>query len=180
LALVKTGGVADAAVFFVGYFRGGPQFLNLAAKQLNMEKKPVSLGEVKKIIDEFTASNRKLLAGIDFVVGVSRGGLVPAALLATKINKPLVAAYINKNDEIFFDRSEWIKDKRVLVVDDVIRSGKTMRLLADHLNEISRPREVMIFTLYNVATLNEAIYGVSALSRQVVEDVIFPWDNQDA
>jgi hypoxanthine phosphoribosyltransferase len=179
LAPVKTGGLADVAVFSVGYFRGDSQFLNLAVKQMNMGKKLVSLGEVKNLVDEFATANRKLLAGIDFVIGVARGGLVPAALLATRIDKPLIAAYINKSDEIFFDRSEWIKDKRVLVVDDVIRSGKTMRLLADHLNEISGPREVIIFTLYSVATLNDAIYGVSALSRRIIEDVIFPWDNQD-
>jgi len=94
-----------------------------------MEKIKIGFGEVEKIIKEFAHGNREFLEEIDFVAGMSRGGLVPAALLAAKIDKPLVAAYINKNDEIFFDRAEWIASKNVLVVDDIIRSGKTLWFL---------------------------------------------------
>jgi len=143
-----------------------------------MEKISITLNEVKISIDEFIGKNQKLLAGIDFVVGVSRGGLVPAALLAARIDKPLAAAYINKNDEIFFDRAEWIRGKRVLAVDDVIRSGKTLWLLKNHLEKNTSAAKISFFTLFSVASLNDPAYEISAFTRPVNEDVIFPWDNQ--
>ena len=141
-----------------------------------MGKREVLFGEVEKIIDEFIAASRDFLAGIDFVVGVSRGGLIPAAMLAAQIGKPLVAAYINKNDEIFFDRAEWIKGKKVLVVDDIIRSGKTLWLLKKYLEENSKPKNISFFTLFKVNPLVIGSYNISAFSRESDEDIVFPWD----
>ena len=116
-------------------------------------KEQISLEEVKNIIDEFAADDAVFLSGIDFVIGVSRGGLVPAALLAARIDKPLAAAYINKHDEIFFDRPDWIKDKNVLVVDDVVRSGKTLWLLKNCLVGNSAPKSISFFTLFKIKSL---------------------------
>jgi len=44
-----------------------------------MEKVKIGLEEVEKIIRGFAADNKELLGKVDFVVGVSRGGLAPAA-----------------------------------------------------------------------------------------------------
>jgi len=54
------------------------------------------------------------LSQIDFIIGISRGGLIPATLLAAKINKPLIAIYIDKSNEIYFDRLIWINGKKFL------------------------------------------------------------------
>jgi len=70
-----------------------------------MDKKRISSDEVKRSIDEFAVKERVFLSGIDIVVGISRGGLVPAALLAAKIDKPLVAAYIKITDIQIADMS---------------------------------------------------------------------------
>jgi len=142
----------------------------------NMGKIKVGFGEVEKIIGDFVEGNKDFLEKIDFVIGVSRGGLAPAALLAAKIDKPLAAAYINKNDEIFFDRAKWIEDKNILAVDDIIRSGKTLRLLKNHLQAHCRPRMVSFFTLYRVKLLQNKNYNVESFSQEINGDVIFPWD----
>src|SRR5690606_17695522 len=81
--------------------------------------------QVKKLVH----SNKDELLQTEFVIGVSRGGLIPAAVVATTLNKPLVAAYIDKQDNVYFDRGDWIKDKKVLIVDDIVRSGKTLDLI---------------------------------------------------
>ena len=141
-----------------------------------MVKRAILLEDVEKIIDEFVAANKDFLAGIDFVVGVSRGGLVPAALLAAQIDKPLVAAYIDKSDEIFFDRADWIKGKNILVVDDIIRSGRTLWLLKKYLEENSKPKNISFFALFEVVTLKSSDYNFPSLARRVDEDAVFPWD----
>ena len=140
-------------------------------------KGEISLEAVNVIVNEFIGSSKEFLAGIDFVVGVSRGGLVPAALLAAKIDKPLIAAYINKQDEIFFDRGDWISDKNILVVDDIIRSGKTLRLLKNCLQKNCRLKSISFFALYRVKPLQNENYNIQSFSRETDEDIIFPWDN---
>lgn len=142
----------------------------------DMRKIRIGFGEVGKNVGEFVEGNKNFLQKIDFVVGMSRGGLAPAALLAAKIDKPLVAAYINKQDEIFFDRASWIESKNILIVDDIIRSGKTLWLLKNHLQVCCRPREISFFALYRVSPLQNESYNIRSFSRGINEDVIFPWD----
>jgi len=137
----------------------------------------VAFGEIEEGINGFIGENRDFLAGIDFVVGVSRGGLIPAALLAAKIDKPLAAVYIDKNDGIFFDRGEWIAGKNVLVVDDIIRSGKTLWLVKNHLEKCCRPKSISFFAFYRVLLLNDKKFNLLSFSREINEDVAFPWDN---
>lgn len=136
----------------------------------------VAFGEIEEVIDEFVDKNREFLDKIEVVIGVSRGGLVPAALLAAKVDKPLAAAYINKQDEIFFDRGEWIAGKNVLVVDDVIRSGKTLWLVKNHLQKCCRPKSISFFVLFKVKSLQNEDYRIQSFSREIDEDVVFPWD----
>ena len=141
-----------------------------------MDKRAVSLEDTEKIIDEFIVANKNFLVSVDFVVGMSRGGLVPAVLLSAKIDKPLVAAYIDKQDEIFFDRPEWIKNKNILVVDDIIRSGKTLWLLKNHLESNVAAKTISFFTLFKVKSLADEKFDLPVSSRGTDEDVVFPWD----
>ncbi|HPO06998.1 MAG TPA: phosphoribosyltransferase, partial [Candidatus Pacearchaeota archaeon] len=149
---------------------------NVGMSANNMGKVEVGFWEIEKIIGKFAGDNKDFLDKVEFVVGVSRGGLVPAALLAAKIDKPLAAAYINKQDEIFFDRGEWIAGKNVLVVDDVIRSGKTLWLVKNHLQKCCRPKSISFFVLFKVKSLQNEDYRIQSFSREIDEDVVFPWD----
>ena len=141
-----------------------------------MANKKISFDEIIGVIDDFIILKKELLIDIDFVIGMSRGGLVPAALLAGKIDKPLAAAYINKQDEIFFDRADWVKDKNVLVVDDVVRSGKTLWLLKNYLDSTSVPKSISFFTLFKIKSLLDNNYKIPVFSREIDDDVVFPWD----
>ena len=88
--------------------------------------KKITYEEVAKTIQDILAEFKPVLGDIEFVVGISRGGLFPAMVAATTLVKPLTVAYIDKEDNVYFDRTEWIKDKSVLLVDDIVRTGKTM------------------------------------------------------
>jgi hypoxanthine phosphoribosyltransferase len=141
-----------------------------------MDKRAVSLEDAEKIIDEFVAANKEFLAGVDFIVGMSRGGLIPAALLSAQIDKPLIAVYINKQDEIFFDRPDWINGKNVLVVDDVVRSGNTLWLLKKYLENNAAAKTISFFTLFKVKSLADKKFDLPVFSRDTDENVVFPWD----
>lgn len=136
----------------------------------------VTFDEIKNKTEKFVREHKELLPNIDIIVGISRGGLIPAAILAAAIDKPLAAAYINKNDEIFFDRLDWTEGKKILIVDDVVRSGKTLWLLRNHLVKHAKPAGISAFALFRVPSLGNNSYTVSVIAEEVEHDVIFPWD----
>lgn len=129
-----------------------------------------SLTQIQKEIKNLVEINLTSLEKIEFIVGISRGGLIPATLIATQLNKPLVVAYIDPQDNVYFDRGDWIKDRHILIVDDICRSGKTMNrikmLLMDYTKEIDT---LTVFKLPN--SLHMPSYSFKS-----IEDIKFPWD----
>lgn len=119
-------------------------------------------------------SHEEFLKTVDFVVGISRGGLVPAALVATRINKPLVAMYIDKQDNMYIDRTDWLDGKNILLVDDVCRTGKTLSLAVKLLEEKAHPSKVTTMTVYD-EDCNGKVYTPS-YSFRMHKEVIMPWD----
>ena len=130
-----------------------------------------TLAAVQSSISQFLRAHKRELAGIDFVVGVSRGGLIPAALIATAMDKPLVTAYIDRQDNVYLDRADWIKRKRLLLVDDIVRTGSTFAKMHAML-ERHDPKSIQSFTLF-------CLRGASirpTWSHMVAKDRVMPWD----
>ena len=140
-----------------------------------------SLNETIDVVNKYVDKNKKnLVVNTDFVIGISRGGLIPAAWFATKIIKPLVAAYIDKQDNVYFDRTDWIRDKNVLIVDDICRSGKTLYKISK-LIEKNNPCNIQIFTIYDVPSTRNKKYSEYLIDklkpgRTLKEDLKLPWD----
>lgn len=81
-----------------------------------MNKVYFSWEDVEKGIHAFTADKREY----DYILGVSRGGIIPATLLHK--------VYNNTELKIVdpFSNVDEFKDKKVLVVDDIYDSGRTI------------------------------------------------------
>ena len=133
--------------------------------------KKVNYTQVIKAIDKLIKSVGYELEDVDFVCGISRGGLFPAMLVATKLNKPLVVAYIDKKDIVYFDRSEWIREKKVLLVDDIVRTGKTLFLIKNLLTD-EGAKEIKTLTIYDL--ISSDVDPDYSLMTKV--DIRFPWD----
>jgi hypoxanthine phosphoribosyltransferase len=134
--------------------------------------KKVTYANVAEVLGGILRESEPVLGDIEFVVGVSRGGLFPAMVAATAMVRPLIVAYIDKQDNVYFDRTEWIRGKTVLLVDDIVRTGKTMDKIRGLLLEQGA---------FSVATL-APYYLESAKSHapdhgtMTGEDIVFPWD----
>lgn len=137
-------------------------------------KKYISMPTVVSTVNNIVRSHGSVLDEIDFVVGMSRGGLIPAAMIATNINKPLVAIYIDKQDNIYLDRTDWLKGKNVLFIDDICRSGLTMNLAVDAIKK-KKPKSVKTLTLFNVTSIKNKKSSPD-LTKDMDTDVTLPWD----
>jgi xanthine phosphoribosyltransferase len=68
----------------------------------------------------------------DFLVGVGRGGLVPAAFLSHRLDIPMLSVDVSSGDAGFSDElmvklaGKTIDGRRILIIDDINDSGKTI------------------------------------------------------
>lgn len=131
----------------------------------------MTLAIIQRDTQRFIRAHQHELVAIDFVVGISRGGLIPAVLIATALDKPLVAVYIDRHDRVYLDRSAWLRGKRLLLVDDIVRTGKTFKKMRALLTR-SRPKSIASFTLY---CLKDASF-FPTWTRRITSDRAMPWD----
>ncbi|EPR67670.1 phosphoribosyltransferase [Cyclobacterium qasimii] len=103
-------------------------------------KVPVSFVKISKALARFAFPTT------DIVVGIGRGGIVPASLVAHQLDLPLFIAAVNYRDDSnqpirespeFLDvfPASFPKGSRILLVDDVAVSGKTVALLKKTLKD---------------------------------------------
>ncbi|GAB89950.1 phosphoribosyltransferase [Gordonia rhizosphera] len=96
----------------------------------------------------------------DIILGIARGGLIPAGAMAYALDCKLL---ISLNVEFYTGigetltepvllpsllESSGLTDQRVLVVDDVADSGKTLKLVNDYCEQQGRVAEVRNAVLY--------------------------------
>ncbi len=122
-------------------------------------------------INQFISEREDELAEFDLIIGISRGGLIPATLIATKLDKLLLAAYIDRENNVYLDKSEWVKGKKVLLVDDICRSGLTLSKIKN-LVESARPKLIKTYTLF---CLTKSVFRPD-FTTLIEEDLKLPWD----
>lgn len=127
----------------------------------------------------------------DYIVGIVRGGCVPAVYLSHKLKVPLVTvAWSTRDTSIYGKESNcWIPEdimsgKNILVVDDIIDGGDTIKeLLEDWQTSVSGLGKLPLQNLriaamyYNTSQDVNVDFYHHAIDRN--EDqrwVVFPWE----
>ncbi len=117
----------------------------------------------------------------DVIVGISRGGLLPARILSDLLDNPHLA---NIKVEFYVDIDQTkevpvitqpvsvsVKDKRLLIVDDITDSGQSFRLVWETLAQ--EAAEVKTVTLYHKPW---SCFTPDIYARETEAWVIFPWE----
>ena len=119
----------------------------------------------------------------DLVVGVGRGGLIPATMLAYKLNKKVVnfgiSTYDNMSQKLNYDIYQHIiipdKKTRVLVVDDICDSGNTFNII----RETYKDEPNLQFTFASLFARDRVTSEVDYYGLSVSEGIwlVFPWED---
>jgi len=132
-------------------------------------------------------ANQILRAGFkpDIIVGVARGGWPPARIMSDLLENPEIA---NVKAEFYLGVAETkgepvitqpvsvpVKNKRVLVVDDVADTGKSLALVREHLKE-QGAAGVKIATIYYKPW---SIVTPDWFERKTSRWVVFPWERKE-
>ena len=118
-------------------------------------------------VDALIEEIKKQEVGIEMVVGVSRGGMIPAAMFARQMGLPLVSIEVGEGLEQYGDTT-------CLVVDDIFDSGNTMMDLFK-----SGGRAHVYVCLYDKNLHPELGLPDYAIDLDTEEWIIFPWESED-
>ncbi|ALL00104.1 phosphoribosyltransferase [Pyrodictium delaneyi] len=147
--------------------------------------KPVTWREVEegcaRIAEEISAKGVK----VDVIVGVLRGGWIPARLLSDYLGTPAMGALEVKFYRGIGETAERpvvtqplivdIRDKVVLVVDDVADTGKTLNIAINFLTHYG-PRKIFTAALYLKPW---SMHRPDFYAEETDAWIIFPWDKAE-
>jgi len=121
----------------------------------------------------------------DVIVGVSRGGWPPARVMSDLLENPEIA---NVKAEFYLEVAKTkgepvitqpvsvsVRGKRVLVVDDVADTGKSLRLVKAHLEE-EGATDVRIATIYYKPW---SVVIPDYYERETTSWIVFPWERKE-
>lgn len=130
-------------------------------------------------------SNEIIKSGLlfDLVVGIARGGIPLAMVLSDRIGVKLdivnVKSYtginIRKKPTIVSTLTENIEGKRILVVDDLVDNGDTMKIVLEYL-EKNRPSVVKTAVLFKKPWSG---FVPDFYIETVDEWIVFPWEKEE-
>ena len=117
----------------------------------------------------------------DIIVGISRGGLIPSRIISDLLDNPNLASirvefykYSKKKrnkPKITQPISTSIEGKKILLVDDVADSGKSLQLVYEHL--LNKAKEIRTLTIFYKP-------WSSILPDYYVKEtrawIVFPWE----
>ena len=120
----------------------------------------------------------------DLIVGICRGGWIPARVLSDLLGNPNLAnvrveSYIGigktKEPTLTQGVSAEVKGKKVLAVDEVADSGKSLKLVISHLRDRGA-FEIKIATLYFKP---QSVVKPDFYEKETKNWIIFPWDTKE-
>ncbi|MFP3225090.1 MAG: phosphoribosyltransferase family protein [Nitrososphaeria archaeon] len=144
-----------------------------------MEKRLISWRDLglltKALVDKVKKGERP-----DVVVGIARGGLIPAMVIADRLRAPLdiiniksyralgVKGVLKVYDVMYED----VADKKVLIVDDVADTGETFLFVSEHMMK-KGAKSVMLASIFlKPWSRVRPNYFV----EETDEWIVFPWE----
>ena len=129
---------------------------------------------------------KKSLFKPDIIVGVSRGGWIPARIISDLLQNQNLA---NLKTEFYYGIGKTeskpfitqpvsvsVKNKNVLVVDEVTDSGKSLTLINHHLKN-KGANEIKFATIY---LKPQSSFIPNYYQRKTSEWIVFPWELKEA
>lgn len=119
----------------------------------------------------------------DFLVGVGRGGLVPATWLSHRIGVPSLSVDLSAGVAAFGEKllaslaERAMSGERLLFVDDINDSGRTMKGLRQALAGAPADNIRFAVLIDNIRSATPVDYRAASIDRAVTKDwFVFPWE----
>ncbi len=120
----------------------------------------------------------------DYIVGITRGGNVPATIISNILDVPCEALKVSLRDDSRLQDDFWLKehitDKNILIVDDINDTGATFKWIWDNWQLSLQEHNVKFATLTeNLPSIFGQVSYYCHEVNKTEEDVwlVYPWEN---
>jgi hypoxanthine phosphoribosyltransferase len=144
-----------------------------------MERKLINYEYVSFIVDLL---EQRVDKDYDFIIGVGRGGLIPATMLAYKLNKKVMSIGIKTYDDMTQSDSYSLyqplnvpdNKTKALVVDDICDSGNTFNII----NQLYGDNKNIDLHFAALFTKDKSSHYVDHYGLSIAEGIWldFPWE----
>ena len=144
-----------------------------------MRKKSVSYENIAFMVDQLA---ERVRTNYDYIIGIGRGGLIPATMLGYKLNKKVLAFGVSTyNDQVqednfvIYQQPDLLKNNsKYLVVDDICDSGNTFSIF----KKIYGESKLYTFEYASLFVKDKASHMVDYYGFSVPEGMwlTFPWE----
>lgn len=137
-----------------------------------------------KIYDSLLNQSQKIqkqTEKIDLILGISKGGLIPARILADFLQVPEIITIQVKfytgiaqthDEPIIQPLTVNLSGKKILIVDDIADTGKSLKIVIEHLESLGIT-EIKTATLY---LNNRSVIKPDFYEEITDKWVVFPWE----
>jgi hypoxanthine phosphoribosyltransferase len=150
-----------------------------------LEFKIPSWNQIYRLLLKLAEAVRKSGFEPEVIVGVSRGGWIPARIMSDLLETPKLAnvtaefyvgvAETKREPTITQPVSVSVKDKKVLVVDDVADTGESLKLVNSHLKN-QGASEIKIATIYYKPW---SVIVPHYYEKETRCWIVFPWEQKE-
>jgi hypoxanthine phosphoribosyltransferase len=151
----------------------------------NLEFKIPSWNQIYRLLLKLAEAVRKSGFEPNVIVGVSRGGWIPARIMSDLLETPKLAnvtaefyvgvAETKRESSITQPVSVSVKDKKVLVVDDVADTGESLKLVKSHLKNRGASEIKIAIIYYKPWSIIVPHY----YERETRCWIVFPWEQKE-
>lgn len=145
-----------------------------------MRKKSVSYENIAFMVDQLA---ERVKTNYDYIIGIGRGGLIPATMLGYKLNKKVLAFGVSTyNDQVqednfvIYQQPDLLKNNsKYLVVDDICDSGNTFSIF----KKLYGDNKLYTFEYASLFVKDKASHMVDYYGFSVPEKtwLSFPWED---
>lgn len=152
----------------------------------NITKRHVTWNQIEEYVNHILLSMYKDNWKPDYIVGLTRGGLIPAVLASHKIDVPMHALKVSLRDHIDTDDNLWMQDdahegKNILVLDDINDTGATLNWIVNNwrLNNVTHNvKFAVLFDNLSSGFQREVDYCATEINKAEHDEwIVFPWEH---
>ena len=119
----------------------------------------------------------------DYIVGLTRGGNIPATIISNMLNIPCEAMKVSFRNDDRVDKDFWlselVQEKNILIVDDINDTGNTLADIKKKFNCFIKNIKFAVL-INNKSSLFEVDYYGSEIDKNIDNSwIVFPWENID-
>jgi hypoxanthine phosphoribosyltransferase len=117
-----------------------------------------------------------------YIIGVTRGGLIPAVFLSHRLGIPMISINWSTRDSgiksIGDDTIKLLMGKKVLIVEDIVDSGKTLTEMIDSLRDVCSFHVAAL--IYNTSqNIVPEFYDVTIDRIEYAHWINFFWEDKE-